>query len=162
MKGIGIDCSGGRLARAAGIALACLGLLVATACGPYVQKTGGPEQISTQGAGALAVTPVVKIIQPAPGQHLISTTVHSECGINMFEATATTATGVAITDPNLTEWRLIGSGNPPQNLVIGTGTKGSFPVDLYGTADVIFKATDPSTGVSATAQMTVYVDPCIA
>ena len=150
LRGIGRERLGRHAVRAAGVTFACLGLLVVMACKPAPLPLKPPQPPSP---------PIVKIIQPTPNQTLIST-LPAGCGQNTFEATATAADGTAITDPNQTEWRLTG-GNPAQNLLIGKGLKGIFPADVYGPYNVVFTATDPANGAVASAQVSVYVAPCV-
>ncbi|MFD8979444.1 hypothetical protein [Streptomyces sp. NPDC059564] len=99
--------------------------------------------------------PAVAIRQPGGGGQLRRGCEES------FSGSARTRPGDrAITDPQYTAWQLKGPNGP---VSLGAGPSGSFVVPLLpdGTYPLTFTATDPASGLSATAQVSVKVVGCL-
>ncbi|GLV82676.1 hypothetical protein Slala03_23650 [Streptomyces lavendulae subsp. lavendulae] len=78
-----------------------------------------------------------------------------------FAGTARTRPGDRpLTDPQYTAWRLAGPDGP---VVLGAGPSGGFVVPLLpdGTYPLTFTATDPDSGLTATARVSVRVVGCL-
>ncbi|MDH6538912.1 hypothetical protein [Streptomyces sp. SPB4] len=99
--------------------------------------------------------PVVSIQRPGAGGQL-----RRGCE-EAFAGTARTRPGDRpLTDPQYTAWRLTGPDGP---VVLGAGPSGGFVVPLLpdGTYPLTFTATDPDSGLTATARVSVRVVGCL-
>ncbi|MEV7542339.1 hypothetical protein [Streptomyces sp. NPDC089915] len=99
--------------------------------------------------------PAVEIRQPGSGGQL-----RRGCE-EEFSASARTRPGDrALTDPQYTSWRLKGPNGP---VAVGAGPSGGFLVPLLpdGTYPLVFTATDPDSGLTASAQVSVRIVGCI-
>ncbi|MFH7596205.1 hypothetical protein WDV06_14025 [Streptomyces racemochromogenes] len=99
--------------------------------------------------------PAVSIRQPGSGGQLRRGCEES------FAASARTRPGDRpLTDPQYTAWQLKGPNGP---VAVGAGPSGGFVVPLLpdGTYPLVFTATDPDSGLTASAQVSVRITGCI-
>ncbi|MFD8147307.1 hypothetical protein [Streptomyces sp. NPDC059708] len=99
--------------------------------------------------------PAVAIRQPGSGGQLRRGCEES------FSGSARTRPGDrALTDPQYTSWLLKGPNGP---VAVGAGPSGGFLVPLLpdGTYPLVFTATDPDSGLTASAQVSVRIVGCI-
>ncbi|MFJ8161441.1 hypothetical protein ACIRBY_10940 [Streptomyces sp. NPDC096136] len=121
---------------------------------PGRPTNGGNPRPST-GAPQQPQPPAVAIRQPGSGGQL-----RRGCE-EAFSASARTRPGDrAITDPQYTAWQLKGPNGP---VAVGAGPSGGFLVPLLpdGTYPLVFTATDPDSGLTASAQVSVRIVGCI-
>ncbi|MGW2675470.1 hypothetical protein [Streptomyces sp. NPDC001436] len=99
--------------------------------------------------------PAVVIRQPGSGG-----TLRRGCEEDFAGSARTRPGDRAITDPQYTVWQLKGPNGP---VAVGAGPSGSFLVPLLpdGTYPLVFTATDPGSGLTASAQVSVRIAGCI-
>ncbi|MEU7506502.1 hypothetical protein ACFZBM_21265 [Streptomyces lavendulae] len=130
---------------------------------PYSRTSGAPNGTGVPGTPgrtssappAQPQPPVVSIQRPGAGGQL-----RRGCE-EVFAGTARTRPGDRpLTDPQYTDWRLAGPDGP---VVLGAGPSGGFVVPLLpdGTYPLTFTATDPDSGLTATARVSVRVVGCL-
>ncbi|MER7338498.1 hypothetical protein ABT403_11610 [Streptomyces sp. NPDC000075] len=121
---------------------------------PGRPTNGGNPQPSTS-APQQPQPPAVAIRQPGSGGQLRRGCEES------FSGSARTRPGDrAITDPQYTSWQLKGPNGP---VAVGAGPSGGFLVPLLpdGTYPLVFTATDPDSGLAASAQVPVRIVGCV-
>ncbi|WP_330295855.1 hypothetical protein [Streptomyces sp. NBC_00503] len=121
---------------------------------PGRPTNGGNPQPSTS-APQQPQPPAVAIAQPAGGGKL-----RRGCEEHFAGSARTRPGDRAITDPQYTAWQLKGPNGP---VAVGAGPSGSFLVPLLpdGTYPLVFTATDPGSGLTASAQVSVQIVGCI-
>ncbi|MBT2405634.1 MULTISPECIES: hypothetical protein [unclassified Streptomyces] len=126
---------------------------------PGRPATGSPTRPGTTPPGNSPTpqpqAPAVSVQQPAGGGAL-----RRGC-YETFAGTARTRPGgQPITDARHTSWQLKGPNGP---MVLGSGASGSFLVPLLpdGTYPLVFTATDPASGLTGSAEISVRIVGCL-
>ncbi|MEU8435366.1 hypothetical protein AB0F18_21065 [Streptomyces sp. NPDC029216] len=121
---------------------------------PGRPTNGGNPQPSTSAPGQ-PQPPAVAIRQPGGGGKL-----RRGCEESFAGSARTRPGDRAITDPQYTSWQVKGPNGP---VAVGAGPSGSFVVPLLpdGTYPLVFTATDPGSGLTASAQVSVQIVGCL-
>ncbi|MEV0411467.1 hypothetical protein AB0I68_11855 [Streptomyces sp. NPDC050448] len=127
---------------------------------PGTPATGNPSRPATPSQSGSPTrqqpqAPAVSIQQPAAGGQL-----RRGCEESFAGTARTRPDNQPVTDPQYTSWRINGPNGP---VTLGAGASGRFLVPLLpdGTYKLVLSATDPSGGLTGSAEVSVRVVGCL-